>query len=121
MNWRRLKPGYWVLIGVIVLLFIIRLMLPAIVKGYVNRKLNELPGYTGHVNDIDIHLIRGAYAIDGLVLRKKTDPPRYPFLKIKHTDLSLEWKAIFKGRLVGEVIMNEPAIHILAETADISK
>ena len=121
MNWRTVKTGYWILLGVVLLLIIIRLMLPAIVKSYVNGKLNKLPGYTGHVDDIDIHLIRGAYAIDGLVLRKKTDPPKYPFLQIRHIDLSLEWKAIFKGRLVGEVIMDEPAIHILAETADISR
>jgi hypothetical protein len=121
MNWRTVKRGYWILLGVVLLLIIIRLMLPGMVKSYVNAKLNKLPGYTGHVDDIDIHLIRGAYAIEGLVLRKKTDPPKYPFLQIRHTDLSLEWKALFKGRLVGEVIMDEPAIHILAETADISK
>jgi hypothetical protein len=121
MTWGKLKKGYWVLIGVVVVLIIIRLMLPGMVKSYVNRKLNSLPGYAGRVNDIDIHLIRGAYVIEGLVLRKKTDPPKYPFLQIRRTDLSLEWKAIFKGRLVGEVIMDHPAIHILAETADISR
>ena len=121
MNFRTIKTGYWILIGVVVLLVVIRLMLPSLVKGYVNRTLNELPGYTGHVEDIDIHLIRGAYAIDGLVLRKKTDPPKYPFLQIGRTDLSLEWEALFKGRLVGEVVMNGPALHILAESADISK
>jgi hypothetical protein len=121
MKWKTLKTGYKVLIGIILLLFVIRLMLPSIVKSYLNRKLNELPGYTGHVSDVDIHLIKGAYAIDGLVLRKKTDPAKYPFLQIKQTDLSLEWNAIFKGRLVGEVVLNDPAIHILAATADISK
>jgi hypothetical protein len=33
----------------------------------------------------------------------------------------LEWKAIFKGRLVGEIVMDQPAMHIIAATADISK
>jgi len=121
MNWRNIKTGYWVIAGLIIVLIIIRLALPSMVKSYVNRKLNELPGYTGHVDDIDIHLIRGAYAIDGLELRKKTDPAKYPFLQIRRTDLSIEWKSLFKGRLVGEVIMNQPALHILAQTADISK
>lgn len=121
MNWRNVKIGYWIIAGLIIVLIIIRLALPSMVKSYVNRKLNELPGYTGHVDDIDIHLIRGAYAIDGLVLQKKTDPPKYPFLQIKRTDLSIEWKSLFKGRLVGEVMMNQPALHILAQTADISK
>jgi hypothetical protein len=121
MNWKDVKKGYWIIASVVIMLIIIRLLLPSIVKSYINGKLNDLPGYTGHVDDIDIYLIRGAYRIDGLVLRKKTDPPKYPFLRIKHTDLSLEWKAIFKGRLVGEIVMDQPAMHIIAATADISK
>jgi hypothetical protein len=121
MNWKDVKKGYWIIASVVIILTIIRLLLPSIVKSYINGKLNDLPGYTGHVDDIDIYLIRGAYRIDGLVLRKKTDPLKYPFLRIKHTDLSLEWKAIFKGRLVGEIVMDQPAMHIIAATADISK
>jgi hypothetical protein len=121
MNWKAVKTRYWILIGLVISLIIIRLMLPSIVKRFVNNKLNNLPGYTGHVNDIYIHLIRGAYAIQGLELRKKTDPPKYPFLQINDTELSIEWKALMKGRLVGEIIMNQPALHILAQTADISK
>jgi hypothetical protein len=105
----------YIIIAIVVLtVFVIRLALPGIVKNYVNKKLNELPGYTGHVNDIDIALIRGAYVIKGLVLKKKTDPAKYPFLEIQHTDLSIEWESLFKGRLVSEIVMNHPAIHILA-------
>jgi hypothetical protein len=119
--WRTLKTSYKVLIIVIVLLIVFRLLLPGIVKNYVNKQLNELPGYTGHVDDIDIHLIRGAYAIDGLVLKKRWDKSKYPFLHIDHTDLSIEWKSVFKGRLVGEVVMDRPGIYILAASADLDK
>ncbi|WP_091154386.1 AsmA family protein [Mucilaginibacter pineti] len=101
-------------------LIIVRLALPGIVKNYVNKKLNELPGYTGHVDDIDIHLYRGAYVIRELHLKKKTDPPAYPFLFIETADLSVEWRALFKGRLVGEVTLDRPVINILA-TEDINK
>ena len=106
----------WYIIVAIVLLTIIvlRLALPAMVKNYVNKKLNELPGYTGHVDDIDIALFRGAYVIRGLVLKKKTDPVNYPFLEIKRADLSIEWRAIFNGRLVGKVTLDKPKIIILA-------
>lgn len=89
-------------------------ILPGIVKSYVNKKLNELPGYTGHVTDIDISLYRGAYVIKGLLLKKKTDPPQYPFIVIQTADLSLEWGALFHGRLVGEVILNRAEVNILA-------
>ncbi|MBS7563734.1 DUF748 domain-containing protein [Mucilaginibacter sp. Bleaf8] len=121
MNGIKLRKRYWIIIGFVLLVIIVRLALPSIVKSYVNRKLNNLPGYTGHVDDIDIHLIRGAYAIDGLVLKKNTDAAKYPTLQIRHTDLSIEWKSLFKGRLVGEVIMNEPKVHLLANTHDPSE
>jgi len=72
------------------------------------------------VDDIDIHLIQGAYVIDGLFLKKKTDPEKYPFLQIRRAHLALEWSAIFKGRLVGKVALDEPVVNILT-TESIAK
>lgn len=118
---KALKTSYKIIIGIVIILILFRLMLPSIVKNYVNKELDNLPGYTGHVKDIDIHLLRGAYVIDSLVLKKRTDTSSYPFLQINRADLSIEWKQIFKGKLVGEVILEKPSIHILAETADLSK
>ena len=115
-----LKLWYIIVAILVLVVIIVRFALPGIVKNYVNKKLNDLPGYTGHVDDIDIHLIRGAYVIEGLHLKKKTDPEKYPFLVIERADLSLEWGALFKGRLVGEVVLDKPVINILA-TEDVSK
>lgn len=115
------KIGFKILLGIVIVLLVFRLLLPGIVKHYVNNKLNGLPGYTGHVDDIDIALLRGAYIIKGLVLAKKTDPPKYPFLEIREADLSVEWGALFHGKLVGEVEMQRPVFHIIAETEDIDK
>lgn len=103
-----------ILLGLVIALLIFRLFLPGIVKNYVNKKLNELPGYTGHVDDIDISLYRGAYVIKGLLLKKKTDPLKYPFIKIETADLSIQWAALFHGRIVGEVILDRPELHVLA-------
>ncbi|TSJ36405.1 DUF748 domain-containing protein [Mucilaginibacter corticis] len=108
-----LKLRYLVIALLIIAVIVVRLALPGIVKNYVNKKLNELPGYTGHVEDIDIHLLRGSYVIQGLLLRKKTDPAPYPFLQIGRANLALEWGAIFKGRLVGVVALDRPVINIL--------
>jgi hypothetical protein len=108
-----LKLWYIIVAIIVLVIIVVRLALPGIFKNYVNKKINELPGYTGHVNDIDIHLIRGAYVIKDLLLKKKTDPAKYPFLVIQHADLSIEWAALFKGRLVGKVLLNNPVINIL--------
>ena len=73
-----------------------------------------MPGYTGHVDDIDIHLYRGAYVIKSLLLKKKSDPRKYPFIQIAQSDLSIEWSALFKGRLVGKVILGRPVVNYLS-------
>jgi len=118
---QRLKISYIIITLLILVLAGIRIALPWIVKDYVNKKLNELPGYSGHVNDIDIRLYRGAYVIKELELRKKIDPAKYPFLTIKHADLSIEWRSLFKGKLVSKIILNQPVIYILAANEDLSK
>lgn len=107
------KTSYQLLLGLIVLLIAFRVALPYIVKNYVNKTLDELPGYSGHVDDIDIHLIRGAYTIKGLVLTEDGANSKYPFLNMPRTDLSVEWKSLFKGRLVGEVNMFSPVINVV--------
>ncbi|WP_266204955.1 DUF748 domain-containing protein [Pontibacter kalidii] len=104
----------FIIVAVIILILIgIRLALPSLVKDYVNKTLEELPGYTGHVEDIDLHLYKGAYTIDGLVLEEEGGNPKYPFLRINQTHLSIEWKSLFKGKLAGEVVMNAPQLNIV--------
>ena len=51
---------------IIVGLIVFRLLLPTIVKNYLNKTLADMGEYSGHVNDVDIWLIRGAYVINGL-------------------------------------------------------
>jgi hypothetical protein len=114
------KITYITFVLIILALITFRLALPGIVKHYVNKQLNELPGYTGYVDDIDISLWRGAYVIKGLHLKKKSDPPKYPFLYIDRSDLSIEWRPLFHGKLVGKVTCDRPILNILA-TESISK
>lgn len=110
----RFTRSFYIVAGVLLLLIAVRVALPYIVKSYVNKTLDELPGYTGHVADIDLHLYRGAYTIDGLVLVEENGNPKYPFLRIPQTDLSVEWKSLWKGELVGEVVMARPSMNIVA-------
>ncbi|MBB6107796.1 protein of unknown function [Mucilaginibacter lappiensis] len=117
---KEVKLVYVIVTILILAIIVVRLALPGIVKNYVNKKLNELPGYTGHVDDIDIHLLRGAYVIKILLLKKKTDLEKYPFLQIRQADLSIEWSALFKGRLVGKVTLDQPVVNILT-TESIAK
>jgi hypothetical protein len=81
-----------------------RIYLPYWVTDYVNNQINALDGYGGKVDDIDIHLWRGAYSIHGLDIYKTDGGMKEPFLAADTIDLSIEWRAlIFDWALVAEI------------------
>ncbi len=67
--------------------------------------------YTGKIEDVDISLLRGAYQIDELRIRKINGKIKEPFLYIPKTDLSIQWSSLLKGELVGEVETYEPELN----------
>ena len=95
---------------ILAILLVARLLLPYFVKNYVNKVLSDIPGYYGHVEDIDISLIRGAYVINKLYLNKINAGSEVPFLDFEKTDISIEWKSLLKGSVVSEIIMTNPKI-----------
>lgn len=99
-----------IIFSVLLALFIFRLFLPSIVKRYVNKALNNIPGYYGGVDDINISLIRGAYVIKGLHLYQKNSNKQ--FLDLDKTDISIEWRAIFHGEIVSEIEMYNPKVNL---------
>jgi len=98
-----------ILFSIIAGLIIFRLFLPLIVKNHVNKVLNRIPGYHGGVDDIDISLFRGAYVIHGLRLYKNGN--KKPMLDFPTTDISIEWRALFHGRIVSEIEMDHPVFN----------
>lgn len=124
-----------ILVIVAVVLIVFRLLLPYIVLNYVNKKLGNLKEYYGHVNNIDIALLRGAYVIKETELvkigndlgRKDT----VPFFRCPAVDLSVQWAALFKGKIVGEIYVEDPVLNFVkgkhkgedakADTADFSQ
>ncbi|MGN6647800.1 MAG: DUF748 domain-containing protein [Cytophaga sp.] len=99
---------------IIVGLIIFRLLLPTIVKNYLNKTLADMGEYSGHVNDVDIWLIRGAYVINGLEINKTSGKVPVPFLIAPVIDLSVEWKALFKGAVKAKVTFDDPELTFVA-------
>lgn len=115
---KRRKKRIWTVILIIVLLLVgLRIALPYIVLKYVNKTLSEMKEYRGHVEDIDIALIRGAYVIRDLKMVKieqngsRTDST--PFFKTPEIDLSVQWNALFKGKVVGEIYVEQPVLNFV--------
>ncbi|HEX6222795.1 MAG TPA: DUF748 domain-containing protein [Chryseolinea sp.] len=112
----------WIILGSILLLLVVaRLMMPFFVTRYVNRVLADIDGYEGSISDVDIHLIRGAYSIHDLKLLKVNGRESVPFIDIPTIDLSVEWSALFKGSLVGEVFFEKPQLNFIGGDGDENK
>ncbi len=115
----RNKRKKWLIALIILIVFLIiaRIILPYFVLKYVNKTLSELKEYRGHVEDIDIALIRGAYQIIDIRIDKidsvsnKVDT--IPFFKSSQIDLSVQWSAIFKGAVVGEIYVTDPVLNFV--------
>ena len=89
----------------------IRLALPYILLKYVNKALSDMDGYHGNVKDLDVALLRGAFTLKGLSIEKENSNIPVPFLKLNEIELSIHWKALMDGAIVGEIIANEPIIN----------
>ncbi len=107
---------FWITIGIIVaLLLAINFLLEPVALKYVNKTLSEIEGYRGEVKDIDIALWRGAYRIDSLKLDKMNGDFPEPFFQVDAIDISIEWAALFKGSIVGEIIVEKPRLTFAVE------
>lgn len=90
-----------------------RLALPHAVKDYANRRLAALESYQGRVGDIDIHLWRGAYSIDDIVIVKKGAKRPVPFFESRRVDLAVEWHSLWRGRIVSEAAFDSPELNLV--------
>ena len=78
----------WILLIILVALIALRAVLPYIVKSYVNKTLAAIPGYSGHVDDVDMSLWRGAYVVKDLKIEKVEGNIPVPFFSANLIDLS---------------------------------
>ncbi len=118
-----MRPGprrILLVIGIVAVLAVAaRLAAPMAVERYVNRQLADMGDYRGSVTNIELSLIRGGYVLHNLEIVKRDaagDTP--PFATIPSMDLALQWRALFKGQAVGEVVMHSPQLNLVQSEAD---
>jgi len=85
-----------------------------------------MKGYYGHVQDINLAIIRGAYQIDSIYLNKKdtVTNKQTPFFASSLIDLSVEWQSLLKGSIVGELVFTAPMLRFTkdkVEPKDVAK
>jgi hypothetical protein len=119
MDWggragRILRRARWWILGVVIFLVILRLLLPFAVERYVNRQLNRAHDYGGRIGDVHIQLWRGSYRIDNVEIHKRTGGIPVPLFAASHVHLSIEWRELFHGSVVGQVTMDQPRLNFVS-------
>src|ERR1700684_2747647 len=95
---KKRKRIFLIVLGsLLVILIALRIALPYILLTLVNKQLTHIKGYYGHVEDIDVALIRGAYIIKSIKLDKTGGKIPVPFFSADVADLAIEWNGIFHG------------------------
>jgi hypothetical protein len=105
----------WLMAAAILLILLlgIRIALPGWVTEFLNRNMEVLGEYQCHIEDVDLHLWRGAYSIRQMTVVKNTGDIPVPFMDIPELDLALRWSAVLRGKFVAQAILYQPEINFV--------
>lgn len=104
-----------VLVFVATILLIIRAVLPIFILHYALKQLNQIPEYKADIQDLSLHLYKGGYVLKKIDLKKINGNIPVPFFAADTVELTLQWKALLKGALVGQIIMENPTLNFVYE------
>jgi hypothetical protein len=110
----RRRNKYLLILGIVVVLLIaIRLALEPILLDYANDKLDALKAYGGHIDDLDLALLRGGYQIKGIEVVKTGSGQPVPFFKADRIEATIEWRSLLHGQLVAEADLFRPQANLV--------
>jgi hypothetical protein len=113
MKAERLKNTITFLVMILSILVILRLYLPYWALYTVNQKLSDMGDYSGHIEDVDIDLYRGAYQLQELSVSKIKGAHKVPFIRADNIDIALSWRALFKGQILADLSLNSPQVNFV--------
>lgn len=93
-----------VLASIVVLILILQVAISPIAQSIVNRRLSEMPGFTGHVDSLKVALWRGSMDLKGFVLHERGQEQDLPLVRAEKLSARMEWTALLRGRLRGAFI-----------------
>lgn len=116
---RRRRRRLWIALSAFALLLLAgRLALPSVLRWYVNRTLDHNIAYAGRIDEIDVHLWRGAYSIRGVRILKRTGDVPVPLFAADGIDLAIDWDALLQGTLRGRLRLERPVLNFVDDSDD---
>ncbi len=96
---KKRKKRKVILLSILVILIGVRIALPFIIKNQLVKAVNKVDGYYCTLEDVDLHLFRGAMILKEFDLRMTTNDVEKPFVYCKNADISVKWREIFHALL----------------------
>lgn len=113
---RHQRAGLW-LLGLLAAVVVLRALMPIAVQHYVNGKLAHMGDYRGVVQDVDLHLWRGAYTLHQLHIEKNNGKVPIPLLSSPKVELALGWRQLLGGAIVGTANFEKPDLNFIDAAA----
>ena len=111
---RRYSLSLWIALGLLALVLVVHVALPYVVRDYLNDKLADMGDYRGHIDDIDVALLRGGYRINGLRITKKEREAPVPFVAAPQIEISVGWNELWRQReVVARVVFERPEVNFI--------
>lgn len=107
------RPGVVVLLVVVALLVALRIAAPRLITYYLNDVIEDMSDYAGEIQDVDLHVWRGAYSVHRLRIDQVYGGRVTPLFNVQDIHLSVEWGALLHGRLVGEIVLVNPKLNVV--------
>ncbi len=113
-----LKGFLWFLAGVLVLLVLVQLGGSPLATHLANKRLGQMPHFSGHVGAVRLELWRGTVSVVDLELVDRANSGDGPVVVVPHGSLSLSWAPFFRGRVGGDVSIERSRVVMIkrAET-----
>ncbi|MBA4138295.1 MAG: hypothetical protein C0518_13365 [Opitutus sp.] len=120
--WHGAGRGLRVLVIVLAVLFglilLARLVLPFLLQRAINARLEAIPEYSGSVESVEVALLRGAYALNHVIIRKRNALQGEPFFAADRIDFSLAWRELLRRRVVSDIVVTRGRLNFLKEPAE---
>lgn len=101
----------WRIILIIAAVFIlIRISLPYAILYFVNNSIKDIPEYTGKIEGVDLHILKGNYQIQNVQMSWLKDNEWVQVVDIPSIQISTVWSKILQGKIVASVNIEKPVL-----------
>jgi hypothetical protein len=106
-SWTWLRGALVAVAALAAVALVARVLAPGYVRRAINKRLGEIPGYSGQVDSVSLQVWRGAYRLDRVRIVRSSGKVREPFFSAKQIDFSIAWRELIRGRLVSDIYVTD--------------